>query len=116
MTKQELDALCSAWPGVSTDIKWEFDLVYSVGGKMFAVTGLAGDAVGSLSFKVPDEVFLAITDQPGVRPAPYLARAKWVCVEQAGACDRRWLGQRLRESYELVRAKLPKKVRVTLGN
>ena len=50
-----------------------------------AVTNL-GEATG-MSFKVEDERFLELTDRPGIIPAPYLARAKWVYVEDANALD-----------------------------
>ena len=38
-----------------------------------------------MSFKVEDERFLELTDRPGIIPAPYLARAKWIYVENAEA-------------------------------
>ncbi|MEN3812970.1 hypothetical protein ABD440_21540, partial [Chromobacterium piscinae] len=33
-----------------------------------------------ISYKVDDGDFLALSGLPGVRPAPYLARARWVQV------------------------------------
>lgn len=114
MTAEELDRLCLAWPGVSVDIKWGVDRVYSVAARMFAVTATAGADAGRLSFKVADEQFLALTGQPGIVPAPYLARAKWVLVEQPTRHHRAWLEARIRESYELVRDKLPKRTRAAL--
>jgi predicted DNA-binding protein (MmcQ/YjbR family) len=100
-------ALSRSLPGVTEDTKWGNDLVFSVGGKMFAVTNL-GEATG-ISFKVDDERFLELTDRPGIIPAPYLARAKWVYVEDAKALDDEEAAQLLRRSYELVFAKLTKK-------
>lgn len=47
--------LCRALPGATEDVKWESNLVFSVAAKMFAVTGVDGDANG-ISFKV-DHVF-----------------------------------------------------------
>lgn len=60
------------------DLKWGQDHVYSVGGKMFAVVFDAKKGEESVSFKVDDGRFLELTDRPGLVPAPYLARAKWV--------------------------------------
>lgn len=100
--------LCRSFPGVTEDTKWGNDIVFSVGEKMFAVTN-SGEATG-MSFKVEDERFLELTDRPGIIPAPYLARAKWVYVEEANALGDAEAGELLRRSYELVLAKLTKKL------
>ena len=109
MDFERAKALCRTFPGVTEDIKWGEDLVFSVGEKMFAVTGNASPATG-MSFKVEDERFLELTDRPGIIPAPYLARAKWIYVEGADALDDDEAGALLRRSYELVFAKLTKKL------
>jgi predicted DNA-binding protein (MmcQ/YjbR family) len=102
-------ALCRSFPGCTEDIKWGADLVFSVGTKMFAVTGNEAPAEG-MSFKVEDERFLELTDRPGIVPAPYLARAKWVYVNAAAdLCDDE-AAALLRRSYELVFAGLTKKL------
>jgi len=101
-------ALCRSFASVTEDTKWGNDLVFSVGDKMFAVTNL-GEATG-ISFKVEDERFLELTDRKGIIPAPYLARAKWVYIEDAQALGDDEAAQLLRRSYELVFGKLTKKV------
>jgi predicted DNA-binding protein (MmcQ/YjbR family) len=106
-------AVCRSCPGVTEDTKWGNDLVFSVGGKMFAITNL-GEATG-ISFKVEDERFLELTDRKGIIPAPYLARAKWVYVEDAQALNDEEAAQLLRRSYELVFGKLTKKVQREIG-
>jgi predicted DNA-binding protein (MmcQ/YjbR family) len=105
--------LCRSFPGVTEDTKWDNDLVFSVGEKMFAVTNL-GAATG-MSFKVDDERFLELTDRPGIIPAPYLARAKWVYVEDAKALGDEEAARLLRRSYELVFGKLTKKLQREIG-
>ena len=102
-------ALCRTFQGCTEDTKWGADTVFSVGTKMFAVTELAVPATG-ISFKVDDERFLELTDRPGVIPAPYLARAKWVYIEEAAALSDTEAAALLRRSYELVFAKLTKKL------
>lgn len=102
-----------ALPGATEDIQWGDDRVFKIGGKMFACSGLNKDS--SYSFKVDDRRFLELTDLPGVAPAPYLARAKWVQVDPA-ACtlpdgD---LEALVRVSYDLVLGKLPKKTQKTI--
>jgi len=108
MNFEQAKTLCRSFPGVTEDTKWDNDLVFSIGGKMFAVTNL-GEATG-MSFKVEDDRFLELTDRPGIIPAPYLARAKWVYVEDANALNDEEAAQLLRRSYELVFAKLTKKL------
>ena len=107
-------ALCRTFPGCTEDIKWGADAVFSVGAKMFAVTGSEVPAKG-MSFKVGDERFLELTDRPGIIPAPYLARAKWVYVERASALSDKEAAALLRRSYELVFAKLTKKLQREIG-
>ena len=111
MNASELRKLVSKWPGVAEDIKWGADRVYSVGGKMFAVTGTDPRDAGRISFKVPDERFLELTDRAGIVPAPYLARARWVMVERGARLAPAELSALIRGSYELVKAKLPLGVR-----
>lgn len=113
MNFDQAKTLCRSFPGVTEDTKWDNDLVFSVGGKMFAVTNL-GEATG-MSFKVEDERFLELTDRPGIIPAPYLARAKWVYVEDTSALNDEEAAQLLRRSYELVFAKLTKKLQRELA-
>jgi len=102
-------ALCRSFPGCTEDIKWGADAVFSVGAKMFAVTGSEVPARG-MSFKVDDERFLELTDRPGIIPAPYLARAKWVRVNSDAGLSDEEAAALLRRSYELVFAKLTKKL------
>jgi predicted DNA-binding protein (MmcQ/YjbR family) len=113
MNFEKAKDLCRGFPGATEDIKWGADIVFSVGEKMFMVTG--ADAPQGMSFKVEDERFLELTDRPGIIPAPYLARAKWVRVESADALDDGEAAALLRHSYELVFAKLTKKLQRELG-
>lgn len=112
MTQAEVAALCLGLPGAQEDYKWGGVRVFSVAGnKMFAVMDLAG---AGLSFKVDSDLFLGYVDRPGVRPAPYLARAHWVSVAQPYAMGRDELQALLRRSHQLVVRRLPKRVQVGL--
>ena len=110
-----LRELCLSFPGATEQIQWGYDLVFKVGGKMFAVTPLEPAPV-YLSFKASPENFAELTERPHVIPAPYLARAQWVALETRDAVPRNELAGLLRESYELVAAKLPKKLRESLSS
>jgi predicted DNA-binding protein (MmcQ/YjbR family) len=109
MNLNKAKAVCRSLPGATEDIKWETNLVFSVGEKMFAVTGADGSERG-ISFKVDDDRFLELTDRPGIIPAPYLARAKWVYIENPKAISDTEAAQLLKRSYELVFARLTKKL------
>ena len=110
-----LRELCLSFPGATEQIQWGYDLVFKVGGKMFAATPLEPAPV-CLSFKASPEKFAELTERPHIIPAPYLARAEWVALETRDAVPRDELASLLRESYELVAAKLPKKIRESLSS
>lgn len=112
MNIESLRTFCLSLPGVTEEVKWESDLCFLVGGKMFCVT--YADADQGASFKVRDEEYRNMIAREGIIPAPYLARAKWIYV-----IDFLWLSDAewehyVRQSYELVKEKLPKKLRENL--
>ena len=114
MTLAQIERYCRSLPGVTRDVKWGEDIVFSIGAKMFAVT--SDDAVRkAISFKVEDERFLELTDRPGFIPAPYLARARWVQVVDFRKVHEDELKALLARAYELVLAKLPKKMQAELS-
>jgi predicted DNA-binding protein (MmcQ/YjbR family) len=114
MNLDQLRKLCLSFPGVTEQIQWGDDLLFKVGGKMFAVTRLEPAKVW-LSLKANPEHFAELTERPGIIPAPYLARAKWIALESPDALPDAELSQLLRESYELVRAKLPRKISASIS-
>ena len=115
LDEDQLGAFCGGWPGVTRSIKWEVDLVYSVGGKMFVVMCTIGPDRGRFSFKVDTDRFLELTEQPGMMPAPYMARAFWVSVTEPERFARAELEAYVKRSYELVLANLPKKTQAALA-
>jgi predicted DNA-binding protein (MmcQ/YjbR family) len=104
---------CLAFPSVTEQIQWGYDLVFKVGGKMFAVAPTELARV-CLSFKCSDESFAELTERPQIIPAPYMARAKWIALETPQAIDRHELSELLRSSYDLVFAKIPKRLQMEL--
>lgn len=101
--------LCAGLPGATQDVKWGNALVFSVGGKMFALMRTDSDD-HRISLKVDDDAFLALTDRPGIEPAPYLARAKWVQVDDLRKLSDAEAAALLRRAHELILAKLTKKL------
>ncbi len=113
MTIQDIKSICSKLPAVTQDVKWGNDLCFCIGAKMFCATGL-NNTPASVSFKVADEEFEEVSARPGFRPADYVARYKWVTVDDLAKISKAELERFIKQSYELVKAKLPKKTRETL--
>lgn len=112
MLAEQVAEFCLQLPGAREDYKWGGTRVFSVAGtKMFAVMDLAGKG---LSFKVAPELFLGYVDRPGVRPAPYLARAYWISVAAPYSLGDDELRDLLTRSHQLVVGKLPKKQQIAL--
>ena len=115
MNVEELRSLALRLPGVTEDIKWGHDLCFLIGEKMFLVLGPDNIPV-SASFKTGDEKFEELIVREGLIPAPYLARNKWVMVKDISVLDRNEWQEHIQRSYDLVFAKLPKKLQATIGS
>jgi predicted DNA-binding protein (MmcQ/YjbR family) len=104
---------CLSFPHATEQVQWIKDLVFKVGGKMFAVAALEPGA-HVFSFKSTPEKYAELIEIPGIIPAPYLARAQWVAFERPDALPRAEIKLLARQSYDLVFAKLPKKIQAEL--
>lgn len=113
MQPDEIASFCLQLPGAREDFKWGSNRVFSVAGnKMFAILDFLGQ---DLAFKVDSDLFLGYLDRPGIRPAPYLARAHWISMQGAQppiAGDE--LRRLLTRSHQLVVRKLPKRLQLGL--
>ena len=110
MEIEDLEKICKSFKGVTEDIKWEDHLCFNVGNKMFLIT--APDRVPhSATFKVSDEEFELLPEREGFIPAPYMARYKWIYVDDINRLTKKEWQKYLRQSYELIFAKLPLKLR-----
>ena len=109
-----LREVCLSLPGATEQIQWGNDLLFKVGGKMFAVTPLEPAPV-CLSLKASPENFAELTERPNIIPAPYLARAQWIALQTRDALPADELARLLRDSYDMVFAKLPKKTREVIS-
>ena len=107
-----LRATCLALPGTSEDIKWGNDLCFLVAEKMFCVTNLEPPL--HVSFKVSDEEFEELSQREGIIPAPYMARNKWIMVQQVSKLSKSEWKSYIQQSYDMVKAKLPKKTQAGL--
>ncbi|RNI22705.1 MmcQ/YjbR family DNA-binding protein [Rufibacter latericius] len=107
MNLEILRTLCLSFPAVTEDIKWEHDLCFSIGGKMFCVASMEPPL--TFSMKVTDEEIEELIAVPGIIPAPYLARYKWVLLENPQALPLDRIEKLVNQSYQMILGKLPKK-------
>ena len=108
-----LRKICLSFPAVTEDVKWESNLCFCIGGKIFCIANL--EPPHTFSFKVTDENFDQLSETEGFKPAPYLAKAKWVMATESVRINSKELKDYLRQSYEMIKAKIPKKQRRDLG-
>ena len=112
LSEDQVAHFCLALPGAREDYQWGGVRVFSIADtKMFALLNLQGN---SLSFKVDKALCLGHVDRPGIRPAPYLARAQWISMNAPYPLGADELRELLTRSHQLVVGKLPKRVQVGL--
>ncbi len=114
MDIDDLRRYCLQFPHATENVQWGADLCFKVDGKLFAVAPLEVAPV-RLSFKCSPESFAELCERPEVIPAPYMARAQWVALQQLDAIPDDELRRLLAESYRLVWERLPKKRREELA-
>ena len=114
MNIESLRQHCLSFPRCTEHVQWGDNLVFKVGGKMFAVAALDPASPHRVAFKCTPEDFAELTERDDIIPAPYLARAQWVSVERWNALRDSDLLALLRTAYDLVYDKLPRKVKATL--
>jgi predicted DNA-binding protein (MmcQ/YjbR family) len=113
MNIETIRNICNKLPHVTEDIKWGNDLCFLIGGKMFCVTGLNEEL--KVSLKVTDEEFAELINVAGIIPAPYVAKHKWILVEKPNVFNQKKWQHYITQSYNLVKAKLPKKLQAQLS-
>jgi predicted DNA-binding protein (MmcQ/YjbR family) len=116
MDIEEIRRFCLSLPHATEDVKWGNDLTFSVGKKMFAVSGLEAAENISLSFKCTPEKFAELTEKDGIIPAHYVARYHWVTVQDIDALKTVELQDLIKKSYEMVWEKLPKSLKAKLNS
>lgn len=114
MNIETIREICQELTGTAEDIKWDHDLVFSVGTKMYCVVGLDQNPT-SASFKVLDEEFEEMSNKPGFKPAPYVAKYKWVLIDDITRMKKSEWEKYIQQSYRLVQEKLSTKLRKQLG-
>lgn len=109
MDLDKLRTLCMSFPGTTEGIKWEEHICFMVAEKLFVITG-----EDRISFKAsPDEVEELI-EKDGIVPNSHLARSNWVTVQGYNKLKPKEWQHYIRQSYDLIRSKLPKKIQAGL--
>lgn len=83
--------------------------------KIFALLSQWSASGPALSFKCSDMSFSVLPELQGIRPAPYLARAKWVQVSPDADLDEDALRAYITQAHRLIFLKLPKATRNRLN-
>jgi predicted DNA-binding protein (MmcQ/YjbR family) len=106
MNTDAIREFCLTFPQSTENLQWGDDLCFKIGGKIFAIVGLDNPR---LCFKCTPEIFAELIEREDIHPAPYVGRYKWVMLDRIDAV--RWdeLQELIRQSYEMVAAKAPKK-------
>jgi predicted DNA-binding protein (MmcQ/YjbR family) len=116
MTLDQYNKFCEALPCVSHVVQWGEAHVWKVGGKVFAIGGWSKTDDLAVSFKVSDNNYNVLKEQPGFRPAPYLASRNMKWIQQIETSDMREdeLKYYIKESHRIVSLGLLKSYRMNL--
>jgi predicted DNA-binding protein (MmcQ/YjbR family) len=106
---------CLSLPHTTEDIQWENDLLFRIANKIYCVVALEPHAANKIAFKCTEEKFAELVEVDGIIPAPYMARNHWVSIVDLNALRQPEIKELIRNSYQLVMAKLPKKTQTALA-
>jgi predicted DNA-binding protein (MmcQ/YjbR family) len=110
-------SVCLALPHTTEKIQWVHDLLFCIGGKMYCVANLEpGLSPTKIAFKCTPDRFAELVEIDGIIPAPYMARNYWVAFTKIEALRQDEIKNLIHHSYQLVLAKLPKKLQMELAS
>lgn len=117
MSPKQFNTFCQRLPHTTYVMQWGGSHVWKIGGKVFAIGSVEADGELHVTFKCSALAFEVLKQQPGCRPAPYLASRgfTWIQRTDARAMSDRSLQDHLRASYGLVVGGLTKAMRRQLG-
>jgi predicted DNA-binding protein (MmcQ/YjbR family) len=117
MNLDDYDSFCSSLPHTHRVIQWGDSHVWKVSRKVFAIAFIEIDRPPFITFKCSPMSYDMLQDQPGLRPAPYLASRgmKWIQRMDNSSMDDAGLKIYLKESHRLASLNLPKSEQKLLG-
>lgn len=118
MNLAQYNRICKALPHTTHVVQWGGAHVWKVGGKVFAIAGWESEGLPlAVTFKCSDMSFALLKEQPGCRPAPYLASRGLLWIQRTSdeSLSDADLKAYLHESHRLAALTLPKRVQRELG-
>jgi predicted DNA-binding protein (MmcQ/YjbR family) len=101
--------LCLSLPDATENLQWGETLCFKVRGKLFATVHLSEGKLAPIVLKSAPEKFHELLEIEGISQAPYVGRYKWILLSNCNVVPAREMENLVRQSYELVSAKAPKK-------
>jgi predicted DNA-binding protein (MmcQ/YjbR family) len=101
--------LCLSFPDSTEKLQWGENLCFKVRGKIFAIADLSQGKLTPLTLKSAPEQFHELLEIEGIFQAPYVGRYKWILLEHSNVLPSDELEDLIRQSYDLVVAKAPRK-------
>lgn len=115
MRHAEIEKFCLSLPSTSLVVQWGDSRVYKVAGKVFAVLSPATEKPQHMTFRVSEDSFHILTEDPHFVQAPYFAKTRWVSLQKLDALSSKELKAYLTRAHALIAAGLPKKKQAELG-
>jgi predicted DNA-binding protein (MmcQ/YjbR family) len=112
MNHESVREHCLGLPFVTEVVRWGGNLLFKVGGKMFAILDLDAER---LSVKCSHDTYAELVEREDIVPASHnMWRHQWVTLESLSALPGRECRDVLTAAYEIVRAGLPRAIRAEL--
>ncbi len=116
MTREEFDIFCGKLKSTTNVIQWGNATVWKIGGRIFAICSHWGEGEQQkISFKCSDLSYQILCELPGIVPAPYLARAKWVQITTTDAMNDDDIRGYIKDAYDIICRKLTHAKRAELA-
>lgn len=114
MTLEYFRDYCLALPHATEDTPFDADtLAFRVGGKIFALMGM--ETFAYVNLKCDPERAVELREQyPGIIPGYHMNKKLWNSVSTKGNVPDSLILELARDSYQLIRDSLPKKVKDSL--
>jgi predicted DNA-binding protein (MmcQ/YjbR family) len=107
-TVDTIRKFCLEFSHATEKLQWDDQLCFKIRGKIFVMLGLDHSRI---CFKCAPEIFAELIEREDIRPEPHFGRYKWVLLDRLDAVSWNELQELIRQSYEMVVAKVPKKTR-----
>ena len=117
LTYDEYNDFCQSLIATSYVMQWGGSHVWKVGGKVFAIGGWQNSDKPAFTFRTSEHNFDVLHEQPGFRPAPYMATRgmKWIQIYDTDSISIDEIKYYLKESHRIISLGLTKKVQKELG-